>query len=161
AGVVGPEIRAAEFVKMSFRDDGPGIPSEIQERIFEPFFTTKSTGEGSGLGLSMVYGFAHQSGGFLEVDSATGNGTIIDLHLPRSDIEPTQKTQTGVDDLEVIGSGMMALLVEDNAALRDVAKRQLQLLGFDVTAVRDGAAAVRTLSEMQLFGFFLLDIVLP
>ncbi|MEO1796280.1 MAG: ATP-binding protein [Pseudomonadota bacterium] len=160
-GMAGADIRAAEFATISFEDDGPGIPGEIQERIFEPFFTTKSTGEGSGLGLSMVYGFAHQSGGFLEVDSTTGAGTRIDLHLPRSRMTPTSPVQSGGEDLEVIGSGMTALLVEDNPALRDVAKRQLELLGFSVQAVGDGAAAMVAVNDNRRFDLFLLDIVLP
>lgn len=161
AGMVDSNTRSAEFATVSFQDDGPGIPSEIQERIFEPFFTTKSTGEGSGLGLSMVYGFAHQSGGFLEIDSVVGKGTRIDLHLPRSQMNPTTRTSPDSESFEEIGSGLTALLVEDNSALRDVAKRQLQLLGFEVTAVGDGAAALNVVNEKRPFDFFLLDIVLP
>mgnify|MGYP001791032368 FL=1 len=160
-GLAGPDSRAVEFVTISFQDNGPGIPSEIQERIFEPFFTTKSTGEGSGLGLSMVYGFAHQSGGFIEVDSTSGTGTKIDLHLPRSSQNPTSKPSIDMEKLEEIGAGMTALLVEDNPALREVTKRQLELLGFDVTDVEDGGAAIAALDESRSFDFFLLDIVLP
>ncbi|MEM6564507.1 MAG: ATP-binding protein [Pseudomonadota bacterium] len=150
-----------EFVKISFKDNGAGIPEEVQERIFEPFFTTKSTGEGSGLGLSMVYGFAHQSEGFLELRSVVGSGTTIDLYLPHSKgAFQAPKVQTD-EVMPKIGKGLSALLVEDNAALRDVVRRQLDLLGFLVVEANDGGSALERIKDKGPFNFLLLDIVLP
>lgn len=150
-----------EFVKISFRDNGSGIPEDIQERIFEPFFTTKSTGEGTGLGLSMVYGFAHQSGGFLELQSTVGRGTTIDLYLPHS-IDGQSQPEVQKDEIiPTIGEGLSALLVEDNSALRDVVRRQLELLGFLVVEANDGGSALERIKDKGPFDFLLLDIVLP
>ena len=83
-----PDSPSRSFVRISFRDNGPGISEDLQKRIFEPFFTTKGKGKGSGLGLSMVYGFVHQSEGFVELESALDEGTTIHLYLPHiSDTE--------------------------------------------------------------------------
>lgn len=150
-----------QFVKISFRDNGAGIPENIQEHIFEPFFTTKSTGVGSGLGLSMVYGFAHQSDGFLEVQSAVGQGTTIDLYLPQSLEVPDLKTENTRDAGYLVGEGMSALLVEDNSALREVIKRQLEHLGFLVVEAIDGGSAIERIKDKGPFDFLLLDIILP
>lgn len=150
-----------EFVKLSFKDNGAGIPEEIQEKIFEPFFTTKSTGEGSGLGLSMVYGFSHQSEGLLELHSEVGKGTTIDLYLPLAKgLIPASKVQLE-KDLPAVGRGLSALLVEDNIALREVVKRQLELLGFVVVEANDGGSALERIKDKGPFDFLLLDIVLP
>ncbi|MEM6760076.1 MAG: ATP-binding protein [Pseudomonadota bacterium] len=149
------------FVKVSFADNGKGIPEDIQEKIFEPFFTTKSTGEGSGLGLSMVYGFAHQSGGFIEVSSVPANGTTIDLYLPcaaGSQSEPAM-AQTEPPKLEC--EGMSALVVEDNAALRRIIVQQLTRLGFAVFEADDGGSAIERIKNHSKFDLLLLDIVLP
>jgi len=150
-----------EFVKLTFRDNGNGISESVQERIFEPFFTTKPTGEGSGLGLSMVYGFAHQSGGFLDVESKLGKGTIFDLYLPYSHQVAEPKHPVETQQFVGIGQGRTALLVEDNPSLRDVVKRQLERLGFLVLAVSDGGSAIECLKDKGPFDFLLLDIVLP
>lgn len=149
------------FVKLSFHDNGPGIPANIQERIFEPFFTTKPVGEGSGLGLSMVYGFAHQSGGFLEVDSAVGKGTTIDLYLPSAGWaeKPTASPQALPQLMP--SARLSVLLVEDNGALRSVVRRQLVHLGFDVDEARDGKTAMDKLKYGGPFDILLLDVVLP
>ncbi|MFK7870643.1 MAG: ATP-binding protein [Roseobacter sp.] len=149
------------LVKLSFHDNGPGIPANIQERIFEPFFTTKPVGEGSGLGLSMVYGFAHQSGGFLEVDSAAGKGTTIDLYLPSAGGAEKPKASPQ-DAAQLVPSARLSvLLVEDNDALRSVVRRQLEHLEFDVDEARDGKTAMDKLKYGGPFDILLLDVVLP
>jgi signal transduction histidine kinase len=81
------DIAAGEYVVVAVGDTGIGMPETLIEHIFEPFFTTKGPGKGSGLGLSMVYGFVKQSGGHVQVDSALGRGTRVALYLPKSDLE--------------------------------------------------------------------------
>jgi signal transduction histidine kinase len=82
ADIPQPEVQPGEYVRISVIDGGTGIPPEHREKVFDPFFTTKGTGKGSGLGLSMVYGFTRQSGGFVTVESEEGKGTSIRMHLP-------------------------------------------------------------------------------
>ncbi|MEM1273340.1 MAG: ATP-binding protein [Pseudomonadota bacterium] len=149
------------LVKLSFQDNGRGIPSEIHERIFEPFFTTKPVSEGSGLGLSMVYGFALQSGGFVDVASDVGKGTIIDLYLPRALGEHADNPEEIDGRPAPIVEGMSILLVEDNDALREVVHRQLRHLGLRVTEAHDGGSAIEKLRDKGRFDLMLIDIVLP
>ncbi|MFK7882174.1 ATP-binding protein [Roseobacter sp.] len=150
-----------ELLKFSFRDNGCGIQEDIQERIFEPFFTTKPVGEGSGLGLSMVYGFAHQSGGFVEVDSVPGEGTTFDLYLPRAPDSAVVSSAKDPQKSLQTTKRMLALLVEDNDALRSVARKQLEYLGFSVDEAGEGGTAVEKLKHKGPFDLLLLDIVLP
>jgi hypothetical protein len=112
------EVTAGSYVELRVRDTGVGIPREVMGRIFEPFFTTKPKGAGTGLGLSMVYGFVKQSGGAISVDSAPGKGSTFALLLPRSDdtTDRTPTPKTLVPHAER-GSGTV-LIVEDERALR-------------------------------------------
>src|SRR4029079_11637092 len=113
------EISPGAFVELRVRDTGVGIPLDVQGRIFEPFFTTKPKGAGTGLGLSMVYGFVRQSGGAISVDSAPGKGTTFSLLFPRREDTPerTPPTPKRLAPQAERGSGTV-LIAEDERALR-------------------------------------------
>ena len=139
-----PGLRDGDFVVLTVSDDGEGMSEEVLARATEPFFTTKDLGQGTGLGLSMVYGFAQQSGGHLSLSSRPGVGTSLRLYLPRA----AGKTASGVarKELDVpAGHGESILLVEDDAEVRDLLVRMLEGLGYRVTAVGDAAAALEDL----------------
>jgi signal transduction histidine kinase len=85
------DVRPGDYIKIEVRDTGSGMTADVQEKVFEPFFTTKNVGEGSGLGLSMVFGFVKQSSGHISLSSEVGKGTCIILFLPRAVTEPTNK----------------------------------------------------------------------
>src|SRR5215475_10525558 len=112
-------------------DTGSGMPPEVVERIFDPFYTTKEPGRGTGLGLSMVFGFLKQSGGHINVYSEPGSGSTFRLYLPRA-VEAGGDAAHAAPQVHAPGVGETVLAVEDNAALRRVVVRQLQELGYRV-----------------------------
>src|SRR5205823_3956369 len=127
--------------------------------VFEPFFTTKPTGKGSGLGLSMVYGFIKQSGGHINIYSEVGVGTTIRLYLPRahSTAEPREERPA---QLAARGDGETVLVVEDNQSLRRVVLRQLDAIGYRVLEAEDANTALDML-ERQPVAVLFTDVVLP
>ncbi|UYN93456.1 MAG: response regulator [Enhydrobacter sp.] len=149
---------AGDFVAIRVSDSGHGIlPGDI-DKIFEPFFTTKASGKGSGLGLSMVYGFVRQSNGHIEVESELDRGTTFTLYLPRHrgsavlTVAPSRAAMTGGSE--------RVLVVEDDAHVRAAVVRQLQSLGYDVTSAENGAAGMAAL-EQAAFDLLLTDVVMP
>ena len=149
-----------EYVEIAVSDTGIGMPAETAERVFEPFFTTKglATKQGTGLGLSTVFGFARQSGGDVLVESAVSKGTTFRLYLPRCNggqpVVEQPAARKAKDGSETI------LLVEDNEALSNIISRQLARLGYKVLQTRDGPSALAALSGDQVDLLF-TDIVLP
>ena len=153
--------RQEHMLQLSVIDDGCGMTEDIQARVFEPFFTTKPGGKGSGLGLSMVYGFVRQSKGRVLVESAPGKGTAIHLQLPlASDLSPAAHTAPPDHIADSTGGGKV-LLVEDQSALRDTLCEQLGDLGYDVQSCADGETALAVLAGGEAFDYLLSDIVLP
>ena len=124
------EVTPGEYVLLAVTDTGTGMPPEITERVFEPFFTTKEVGQGSGLGLSMVYGFVKQSGGHVSIYSRVGHGTSVKLYLPRA-LSPPARPEEGPPDVppEEFGEKVV-LVVEDEPKLRKVAVKMLERLGL-------------------------------
>ena len=157
-----PEVQPGEYVSISVRDTGAGMPPEILERVFEPFYTTKEVGEGSGLGLSMVYGFAQQSRGYVKMDSQVGVGTTAHLYLPRAKVDVAQAAEDagGVADLPR-GQGEIILVLEDDPEVRKLAVGLLNDLGYTVFEAADAHAAEATLSHVGRVDVVLSDIVLP
>jgi PAS domain S-box-containing protein len=147
------------FVVLSVADTGEGMSPQTLARALEPFFTTKPEGQGSGLGLSMVHGFAGQSGGRLEIDSDLGRGTRISLFLPRTCRLEAQAPAS----LPTVGQTQVrhVLLVEDDDLLRDQVKRQLTSLGCRVTAHRNGHDALRRLHAENDVDLLMTDVVMP
>jgi len=154
------EVTRGPYVLLSVSDDGAGIPGEALDHVFEPFFTTKEVGKGSGLGLSMVYGFVKQSGGHVEIESTSDEGTRIKIFLPRamalaaSDVEQPAPTIRAA-------KGERVLLVEDDAEVRDLTFELLKDMGHRVVAADTAKTAMARLEKDSGFDLLLTDIVLP
>ena len=144
-------------------DTGTGMTAEILERVFEPFFTTKEPGVGTGLGLPQVYSFAKQSGGDVRIESRVGAGTRVTIHLPVLDGNPglEPEARSAATQLAVHRASGLALLVDDNEAVRSVASAALERAGFAVREAGDGAAALRIVEEEPSLALLLTDIGLP
>jgi signal transduction histidine kinase/CheY-like chemotaxis protein len=145
------------FVALSVTDTGAGIAPDVMQRIFEPFFTTKDVNKGSGLGLSQVHGFAHQSGGTVIVTSTLGQGTTVTLLLPKADETAPALACETADEGQ--GRGRI-LLVEDNPEVAAATRVMLEELGYDVDLAADAHAALRALAD-KAPGLVLSDVVMP
>ncbi|MFC6792662.1 PAS domain S-box protein [Methylobacterium komagatae] len=161
-----PAVRAhprqrGDFVAVAIADTGAGIPPENLERIFEPFFTTKGVGQGTGLGLSQVFGFAKQSGGEIIVESEVGKGTIFTLFLPRvSDAEVSDPAAEPEPLAE--GHGTCVLVVEDNLDVGAFAEQALSELGYSTVWVTDASKALIELERVPFrFEVVFSDVVMP
>ncbi|MBI1180300.1 MAG: PAS domain S-box protein [Alphaproteobacteria bacterium] len=160
-GAVGDGLVPGDYVTVSVSDTGCGMDEETLSRVFEPFFTTKETGRGSGLGLSMVYGFARQSGGAVDARSTPGEGTTMTVYLPRHAEADGAGTGIGGGDAVPHGRGERILLVEDDPGVRDLMARRLLQLGYQVSVAEDGAKALALLGREPGIALLLSDIVLP
>jgi signal transduction histidine kinase len=155
-----PEATAGDYVSIAVRDTGIGMHARVRARVFEPFFTTKDVGAGSGLGLSMVYGFVKQSGGHVSIESEEGSGTEVCLYIPQTDLlpDPIENIDIGVAPS---GWGESVLVVEDDPALRKVIVSFLNEQNYQVAAAPDGSEALAILDESGPFDLLLSDIILP
>jgi len=155
-----PELNPGDYVMIEVTDSGIGMPPEILAQIFEPFFTTKERGKGSGLGLSMLFGYVKQSGGHVNVYSEPGKGTTFRLYLPRA-TEGAEAAPSVVPTSDMaFGRGETILVVEDSAALRRIVVRQLKDLGYRVVEAADGAEALDMLKR-EAVDLLFTDIVMP
>ncbi len=154
------DVVPGQYVMITVTDTGEGIPAGVMGRIFEPFFTTKEVGEGSGLGLSMVYGFVKQSGGHIHIDSEPGKGTSVKLYFPRSPATDV-RAQTPKAKNQIIGGDETILVVEDDALVREHLIAQLKGLGYRVVGAASGPDAIDLLKQGQQFDLLFTDIVLP
>ncbi|MEN3953351.1 PAS domain S-box protein [Iodidimonas sp. SYSU 1G8] len=153
------EVVAGQYVMIAVADTGAGMTPEVMARAFEPFFTTKDVGKGSGLGLSMVYGFAKQSGGHIKIYSELGQGTVAKLYLPRT-LQPQPEVRAPTGALARGGTECI-LLVEDDDLVRDHVSDQLKTFGYRVVAVANGPDALEALQEMADFDLLFTDVVMP
>ena len=149
-----------DYVVIEVTDTGTGIPPELQSRIFDPFFTTKESGRGTGLGLSMVFGFLRQSGGHVTIYSELGSGTTFRLHLPRGSASGAEPRDVATAPLRK-GAGERILVVEDNAQLLAIVVKQLSELGYAVRAAEGPRAAMAILDGEAPIDLLLTDIVMP
>lgn len=154
------ETLGRRHVVVRVADTGVGMPPEVVERVFEPFFTTKPVGQGTGLGLSMVYGFVQQSGGLVRIDSAPGRGTIISLHLPETDLAATGPVVLTAPE-PPDGEGQKVLFVEDDPNVRLLVREVLGELGFDAIEAADPETALRVLSTEAAISLMITDVGLP
>jgi PAS domain S-box-containing protein len=154
------DLPAGDYVVIAVTDSGCGMPHEVVERAFEPFFTTKQLGGGSGLGLSMVYGFARRSGGMAEIDSEVGRGTTVRIVLPRVVADAAPVVEAGREPARAPQGRERVLVVEDEAAVRELTTMMLRRLGYAVVAAEDGEAALRAL-ERNGVDLVLTDVDLP
>jgi CheY-like chemotaxis protein len=164
ANVAGQEgARPGQYVEISVADTGMGMPPEVSARAFEPFFTTKPTGQGTGLGLSQLYGFVRQSGGVISLRSAPGAGTTLRLSLPRRDdlAPPGPASDDRADQAPEAAVAGTVLLVEDDAAVRALVAETLRDLGCRVLEANDGPSGLRILLSAENVDMLLTDIGLP
>ena len=152
---------AGDYVALSIGDTGTGIPPELQERVFEPFFTTKEAGEGTGLGLSMVYGFVKQSGGFVNIYSEVGHGTVVKLCLPRAAEARARSDDEQAAGSAVVGGQERILVVEDDELVRGFVVLRLKEFGYKVIDAADGVAALALLGSEEPVDLLFTDVVLP
>ncbi len=151
-----------EYVEIRVADNGAGMDEATRLRAFEPFFTTKPIGQGTGLGLSQLYGFVRQSGGAVRLDSAPGQGTTMRLYLPRhAQVQPGKDSVAWVTQPDGAEARQTVLLVEDEADVRAFAAEHLRELGYDVLEAEDGAAALRLLRIAPRLDILVTDVGLP
>jgi two-component system, cell cycle sensor histidine kinase and response regulator CckA len=157
-GDLGPMGAHEAYVVISVADTGTGIPAEILQQVFDPFFTTKGAA-GTGLGLSMVYGFVKQSGGHTSITSEPDQGTTVKIYLPCAEtaVAPARESAT----IPAAGGNEIVLVVEDNDAMREVTVRQLHSLGYRTIQARDGAAGLACLRGRAAVDLLFTDIVMP
>ncbi|MBW2543239.1 MAG: response regulator [Deltaproteobacteria bacterium] len=155
-----PDADAGDYVLIAVRDTGVGMSAAVRARVFEPFFTTKDVGDGSGLGLSMVYGFVKQSGGHVAIESKMGSGTEVRLYIPWTDLPPDALEDVGADTVPT-GQSESVLVVEDDPALRQVIVAFLEQHNYRVASASNGSEALAILNERGPFDLLLSDIILP
>ncbi len=153
-----PDVVPGPYVMLAVSDTGTGMPPSVRDQVFEPFFTTKEIGRGSGLGLSMVYGFVKQSGGHIKIYSEEGHGTTLKLYLPpgqgaaESAVATTQAAAGGSETI---------LVVEDDNLVRNFVTAQLQSLGYGTIAAADSRAALALVDGGERFDLLFTDVVIP
>jgi signal transduction histidine kinase len=151
---------AGEYVEICVADTGSGMSAEVRAKAFEPFFTTKEIGKGSGLGLSQILGFAKQSGGGVSIHSRPGEGTSICIYLPRSKAAPErQRADDQHRDADAL-TGARILLVDDDAAVREVTAEALRELGYKVAEAGSGGAALDLIERMPV-DLMIVDFAMP
>ncbi|MET0440074.1 MAG: PAS domain S-box protein [Devosia sp.] len=156
-------LKPGDYVTLCVRDQGHGMPQDVLDRATEPFFTTKPTGQGTGLGLSMVYGFAGQSGGTMTITSEIGAGTSVCLYLPRfHGIAVAADAEIkGAVPTEAIRQKKTVLLVDDEVLVRMVVADQLDELGYTILEAGDAASALKLVVPSQNIDLLLTDVGLP
>lgn len=154
------EMTPGQYAMLAVSDTGQGMPVDVQQKAFEPFFTTKQKGKGSGLGLSMVYGFARQTGGQVRIYSEPEAGTTIRLYIPRADVE-TYTRQAPAASSSLQSGTEQILVLEDDELVRRHTVNSLRNLGYDVTECANGPAALTYFEAEERFDLLLTDVMLP
>ncbi|MCP3731509.1 PAS domain S-box protein [Sphingomonas sp. MG17] len=155
-----PGLAQGSYILIRVSDTGAGMSADTIERAFEPFFTTKPTGQGTGLGLSMIYGFARQSDGYTAIQSEVGQGTTFSLYLPRHDGELDQTLEMESDDA-IAETGEIVLVVEDESVVRSLVVEVLDELGYRTLEAEDGRAALEILQSDRQVDLLITNIGLP
>lgn len=153
-------IPPGEYVMLSVIDNGAGMSPDVLEHVFEPFFTTKDIGAGTGLGLSMVYGFARQSNGHVTIESEEGQGTTVKLYLPRA-LDLVQRSDRAEAAVAPKGQGKCVLVVEDDSDLRALTSAMLSQFGYTVFEAGDAVSALQILRQSPPIDLLLSDVSLP
>jgi PAS domain S-box-containing protein len=154
------DLKPGAYVMVTVSDTGIGIPEAIRDKVFEPFFTTKGAGRGTGLGLSMVYGFVKQSGGHIKIHSEEGCGTTIKIYLPRADAQAEART-AAPPVVPSRGGREVILVVEDDALVRNNVIAQLESLGYTTFAAQDAAEAMALIEGGHPIDLLFTDVVMP
>ncbi len=154
-----PDVAPGEYVMLEVADTGKGMPKEVLQRAFEPFFTTKPVGQGTGLGLSMAYGFVKQSGGEIVLTSEVGRGTSVRIYLPRSDAAPSPVE--AVHSAQLTGGLETILVVEDEEHVRESTAGILSALGYEVIEAEHAAQAVEIIESGRHIDLVFTDVIMP
>ena len=155
------EWKPGKYVAVSVADTGTGMPAHVRERAFEPFFTTKASGEGSGLGLSQVYGYVKQLGGNVTIDSVEDAGTTVTIYLPWAEASRMPASAEAAGEALAASGGQTILVVEDDADVRQGAVAALGDLGYRVIAAASGTEAIAILGGTQPLDLLFADVVMP
>jgi CheY-like chemotaxis protein len=141
-------------------DTGSGIPPALLERVFEPFFTTKEVGRGTGLGLSMVFGFVKQSGGHIKIYSEEGHGTSVKIYLPRATgLQQTAEEAQVSSNIE--GGNETVLVVEDDPLVRRYVMTQIESLGYTTLEAANASDALRIIDDVATIDLLFTDVIMP
>jgi PAS domain S-box-containing protein len=155
-------VAPGDYVRLSVADTGVGMTPEVLARACDPFFTTKEVGKGSGLGLAQVYGVARQSGGALRIESAVGQGTVVEVYLPRSFGRPAAAAEPPArQPAGVVAGGATVLVVDDHEDVREVATAQLEELGYQVVQAASGKVALDLLGSGNGIDLLMVDYAMP
>jgi CheY-like chemotaxis protein len=156
---INSDVTAGNYVMVTMTDSGHGIPADILDNVFEPFFTTKDVGKGSGLGLSMVYGFLKQSNGHIKIDSEEGHGTTVRIYLPQAvgAVEPAELASAS----SVGGGRETILVVEDDHLVRTFVVGQIQSLGYATLAAVNAAEALVVIDSPTEIDLLFTDMIMP
>jgi signal transduction histidine kinase/CheY-like chemotaxis protein len=154
------DVSPGNYIMIAVSDSGMGIPASLLDKVFEPFFTTKDIGRGSGLGLSMVYGFVKQSNGHIRIYSEEGHGTTVKLYLPQAAgvaVAPT--AEAGISEFERGDESI--LIVEDDALVREYVVAQISRLGYDTLAASNGAEGLAIINGPERIDLLFTDVIMP
>jgi CheY-like chemotaxis protein len=156
------DLQPGAYITLSVTDTGAGMTPEVMARAFDPFFTTKPLGEGTGLGLSMIYGFVLQSGGQVAIESEVGRGTVMRLYLPRDEsgsaVEPSAQTP---HEAAPWGSGEVVLVIDDEPTIRMLICEALETFGYLSVEAGDGQSGLRILQSQAKIDLLITDVGLP
>ncbi|MEO1494371.1 MAG: ATP-binding protein [Pseudomonadota bacterium] len=150
-----------DYVVLTVTDTGSGMAQDVLDRAYEPFFTTKEVGRGTGLGLSTIYGFAKQSGGDVQINSAPGRGTTVSLYLPRTTEDVVEPPAQHHSSLDPVGDGQTVLILEDDAGVRRYLLALMESLGFRGLVAENGLVARELLESGEKIDLLVSDVMLP
>src|ERR1700721_1118612 len=154
------EVSPGNYIMIAVSDTGAGIPGSLLDKVFEPFFTTKEVGKGSGLGLSMVYGFVKQSNGHIKIYSEEGHGTTVKLYLPRATgLHTTAAEPLASSSIE--GGHEVVLVVEDDALVRRYVITQIESLGYTTLEASNAAEAMTIINTDATIDLLFTDVIMP
>jgi len=154
------EVTPGHYVMIAVSDTGSGIPPALLERVFEPFFTTKEVGRGTGLGLSMVFGFVKQSGGHIKIYSEEGHGTSVKIYLPRATgLQQTAEEAQVSSNIE--GGNETVLVVEDDPLVRRYVMTQIESLGYTTLEAANASDALRIIDDVATIDLLFTDVIMP
>ena len=160
-GLSFPPLDPGDYVMISVSDTGVGMTEDVRRRAFEPFFTTKEVHKGTGLGLSMVYGFAQQSGGTVTIDSEIGDGTTVQIYLPRAPHRGSDFERADQNSQLDAGPPSRILVVDDNSAVRTITAIMLRTFGHDAIEAAGGQDALDLLGRDRQFDLLIVDLAMP
>jgi CheY-like chemotaxis protein len=156
------DLPVGQYVSVCVTDTGTGMTPDVIAKAFEPFFTTKPIGEGTGLGLSMIYGFARQSGGQVRIYSEVGEGTTMCLYLPRHTDDVANSAHDDLSsDVPVSGAGEVVLVIDDEPTVRMLLSEVLTELGYAVMEAADGPSGLKILESTSRVDLLITDVGLP